>query len=109
MKANVSIDISDEQRDRLANLIDGKVTKRLATRKDIVDICNAVIDSMSAEQEQPQNIEVFEAPPTRIGGLSRSLLEIDSEDAEILKGKSESYIRGWNNTKRRFATARKRQ
>jgi hypothetical protein len=38
MKTNISIELTDEERDYIANRIDGKVTKRLATRKEISDL-----------------------------------------------------------------------
>lgn len=44
MKTNVSIELTDGQRDHLATLIDGKQSKRLATRADICALVLACID-----------------------------------------------------------------
>jgi hypothetical protein len=38
MKTNVSIELTDEERSYIADRIDSKVTKRLATRKEISDL-----------------------------------------------------------------------
>lgn len=48
MKTNVSIELTDDQRDRLANEIDGKVTKRLATRADITAMVSGSVDRILA-------------------------------------------------------------
>ena len=112
MKTNVSIELSDEQRDHLANLIDGKVTKRLATRKDVVDMVLSFVSGMAEEQSfSPTTVDEkksVQSASTVYRQNSNDLLRIDPEDAEHLKDKCESYIKGWNDTKRRLAAARKR-
>ena len=45
MKTNVKIDLTDDERNRLAVLFDGKQSKRLATRADIVSFVNACLDA----------------------------------------------------------------
>ncbi len=51
MKTNVSIELSTEQLSRLADLIDGKTTKRTATRKDINDVVHKVIYKLVSAPE----------------------------------------------------------
>ena len=43
MKTNISIELSDEQRSKLARAIDGKESKRLATRTEVVAIATAAV------------------------------------------------------------------
>ena len=45
MITNVKIELDDESRSRLADLIDGKHTKRLASRRDIVILVLECIES----------------------------------------------------------------
>ena len=66
MNVNCKISLTDEERNRLAALLDGSVSKRLATRKDVNEFVIGCIDyavSTSAQPKQPEN---------------------------------ESYMRGWN-------------
>lgn len=44
MKTNAPIELTDDQRSHLANLIDGKQTKRKATRGEICALVAACID-----------------------------------------------------------------
>ena len=62
MKTNVAIELTEEQRDRLANEIDGKVTKRLATRADINAVCAGMIDQLTAEPGPDVLAKVAPAP-----------------------------------------------
>lgn len=58
MIVNVKLSLTDEERNRLAKLIDGKVSKRLATRKDVNEFVCGLIDyavSPSAQPLQPDN------------------------------------------------------
>lgn len=61
MKTNVSINLSDEQRSRLADLLDGKQTKRLATRKEVAALVTATAQLAC---ELPL---VTSGPVTRVG------------------------------------------
>lgn len=51
MKTNVSIELTDEQRDLLANYFDGKETKRLATRKEITQHVLAELECFLGDLE----------------------------------------------------------
>ena len=44
MKTNVKLELNDDERNRLAVLFDGKQTKRLVTRAELVDFVDACID-----------------------------------------------------------------
>jgi len=71
MKVNVKLDIDDRERDVLANFIDGKITKRLATRKDVVNFVGGCVDS--------------------------AIMSRDDDETARLKelGFDAAYIRGW--------------
>ena len=99
MKTNVSIELTDEQRSTLANIIDGKTNKRMATRKEVVDLCTQYIASLIGEsaQEAPSKPQTRVVRPTN-PSLNPSL-QIDPEDRNRLEGKSAGYIRGWNMVK----------
>lgn len=45
MKTNVKVELTDDERNRLACLFDGKQSKRKATRSDIVSFVNACLDA----------------------------------------------------------------
>ena len=45
MKTNVKVSLTDDERNCLAVLFDGKQSKRLATRAEIVDFVDACIDA----------------------------------------------------------------
>ncbi len=74
MKTNIPLELTDEQRNTLAQLLDGKETKRLATRKEVVTMAH----------------EFF------LGMLERSEVKAEVLDYDHLEDKNESYIRGWN-------------
>jgi hypothetical protein len=58
MKTNVSIDLSEEERDLLANLIDKKTTKRLATRGDIVKLVNYIVERVLDNDDKSGKAEI---------------------------------------------------
>lgn len=99
MRANVAIEITDEDRDVLANLIDGKITKRMATRKDIVALCEQHIGALINQARGSDIVKTLE-PKKTLGGTANDLLRVDLEDQALLAGKPESYIIGWNRVKR---------
>ena len=55
MITNIKLDLSDDERKHLAALIDRKATKRMATRKDIIDMVDIFIDAVL-------NLNVADAP-----------------------------------------------
>lgn len=90
MKTNVAIELDDQNRRVLANLIDGKTSQRLCTRKEVCELTQGSIDALCA-----QPIASYETSVS-----NTDLLIIDPEDKAILDGKSPSYIIGWNKKKR---------
>lgn len=95
MKTNVSIELTDTQRNILAALLDGKETKRLATRADINTVCTKLIEDLLTEAVEASLESLGSAEPVE------SLESIDPEDRVALAGKSIGHIRGWNQVKRR--------
>ena len=92
MKTNVSIELNPDQLDAIATLIDGKMTKRLATRKDINRLVTQFIGGLTSEANYTAGKVTDEtsAPPTS------DLYKIWPGEEKLLKGKSPSYIYGWN-------------
>jgi hypothetical protein len=79
MKVNVSIELSDEERDHLANLLDGKTSKRLATRKDVNELVHRLLqeylDEDHAEQGRPPTRDDGDRDPagnSRVAGSARA-------------------------------------
>ena len=92
MKTNVAIELTDEQRSILADALDGKSSKRLATRKEVAAVCRGFIEAVLKE-----HLETATAEP-----ICANTLEVaDPEDRELLRGKAPGYIRGWNMVKRK--------
>jgi hypothetical protein len=56
MKTNVPIQLLDAQRNQLANLIDGKATKRLASRAEIVALCQQHIGGLVVQQTEVKDL-----------------------------------------------------
>lgn len=83
MKVALSLEISDEQRNALAQEIAGKKVQRLATREEVRAYVEGAIGALSTRVES--------AGPS--SGLSSSEAEVVAKLRE--QGKSESYIRGW--------------
>lgn len=95
MKTNVSIELSEQERSALADLIDGKATKRLATRKEITKICQQHIGGMSH-----QTVEAFESAAH---GTARKkygdIYKVDHSDPlsrTMAQPHNPGYVRGWN-------------
>lgn len=93
MKTNVSIDLDDACRDLLANYFDGKVTKRLATRKDVTEFVLGCVD-MAVQNAMGGAQAVAQAC---------NLSAVEMAEVERLRklGKNDSYIRGWIQVMRR--------
>ena len=53
MITNIRILLTDEERSTLADLIDGKTSKRLATRAEVSAMAEAVFAHLNAEQAAP--------------------------------------------------------
>ena len=92
MKTVIKIDLDDEALTMLANKIDGKVTKRKATRNEVIEVTTRAVQGL-----------VHHELAARSGANSLSQFErysvADPEDAAILAGKSKGFIYGWNKVK----------
>jgi len=101
MKTNVSIELSDEERRALADVIDGKVSKRLATRAEVVEICRRHIAGLT-------RASISSADAKKVGEViarqpANDLYTIDESDplsAAIARPNDPGYIYGWNKVKR---------
>ena len=97
MKTNVSIELNDEQRNRLAILIDGKESKRMATRKEVVELCQRHIGGL-AEASEPAKVQIERNQDAHAAFIS---LKPDPEDVALMaQPNNPSYVRGWNQVKR---------
>ena len=98
MKTNVPITLSDRDRLFLADLVDGKTTKRKITRAEIVGLCQQFVGGLLGQvnEDHEGRIDADLATPPQVN----SLYDIDPEDRVALAGKSAGFIRGWNLVKR---------
>lgn len=96
MKTNIQIELSNEQRNRLKVALDGKHSKKLLSRAEVVKLAQDFFEAL---------LEVeFAAPARSVKGQTaevRSIYEhpfykIAPGDEEQLAGKPLGYIYGWN-------------
>jgi hypothetical protein len=99
MKTNVLIELDDVQLSALANLIDGKTTKRKATRKDVVSLCQQHIGGL-LEQQADESIDIVDKIKHINRPETRDIYRADPEDEVFLDGADPGYVRGWNMVKR---------
>ncbi len=108
MRTNIHIETTDEERSLLANLIDGKEKKRLASRAEIVELCQlhiaALINQSNAATfktiaDTSGVPEAQEVNPDGVSWKKHPWYTPDPEDAALLHGKDPEYIFGWNKGK----------
>ena len=102
MKVNLSLEVTESQRNVLARLLTGKDIKRLATRDEVREFVAGCIESLTEREGAvlPADAAIaLPQPRVSVGDL----LTIDPEDEEILRGKAPGYIVGWNRVKRKRA------
>lgn len=100
MKVNANIEITDAQRNVLAQQIDGKPNKRLATRDEVRAYVDGCIASLVEGETAAETVTAAPLSPRRSPSTSE-LLKIDPEDEAVLKDKEPGFIIGWNRWKRR--------
>ena len=107
MKTNVPIELTDEQRSRLANVLDGKVSKRLATRAEVCEAAEAFLRALiESEPEAPAP----EAPSPASVMRRDPIPEVIPEKwRDRLQGKSDGYIRGFLMADRQIEEIAKRR
>lgn len=111
MKTNVSIDLTDAERNRLKMLIDGKVSKKLISRKEVNAIAQqhfAGLLGITGPLEIPpkpaptpgrRSVEDQRADAKRV--LFDSMTKPDPEDVAIMaRPHDPGYCFGWNKVKR---------
>ena len=88
MKVNVNLDLADFDRRMLADLIDGKETKRLATRSEIRTLAANLIDALVDIQSGSD-----QTPAEKVGNM---LSDAERDLVQKLKaeGRPVNYIRG---------------
>jgi len=87
MRVNLGIEITDEQRRTLADVLDGKSTARLASRDDVRDVLLGVLDALYGSDQ-------FQEPVTKpISRVSRMAALVDLELPNY-RGKGRSYVIG---------------
>ena len=108
MKTNLGIELTDDERDALANLIDGKDTTRLATRKEISAIAQNHIGGLArrAEAETYEDVhsEDHDARPLAADNPIYVIDESDPLTRAMADPDNPSYVRGWNTVKARYAS-----
>ena len=95
MKTNIGIELDDHQRDLLANYFDGKVSKRLATRRDMTEFVMGCVN-MAIQNAMGGETQVAAAT---------ALTPAEEREVKRLRatGANDSYIRGWIQVMRRAA------
>jgi hypothetical protein len=101
VKVNANIEISDEQRNVLARLIDGKQVKRLATRDEVREYVAGCIASLVEPGEVTDTEHVIAQPIPLRPFSTGDLMRVDPEDEAVLKDKEPGFVMGWNRWKRR--------
>jgi hypothetical protein len=109
MITNLSIDLSDDQRDALASMIDGKDNTRLATRNEIKAIAQQhlggmarVAEAATFEDVEDEDMEGAASAAYDDGAPENELYVVDDTDPlsrTMAKPQDPSYIRGWNQVK----------
>ena len=106
MKTNVSIELTDDQRDALASMIDGKDNTRMATRKEITAIAQNHLGGMARVAEAETFEDVADEDQDwkdALAGPTGDLYVIDHTDplTRVMAVPDDpSYVRGWNQVKR---------
>jgi len=109
MKTNLGIELTDDERDALANLIDGKDTTRLATRKEITAIAQKHLGGLArvaeaATFEDVEDEDTEGSARTYEDGTPTGVLYVvdhtDPLTRTMAKPDNPSYVRGWNQARR---------
>lgn len=93
MKVHVKLDITDEQRNIMHNLITGKDTKQMVSRAMVVDFVQGAIDAVT------EIVDDGEAPAP----IQHTPKEVQLIEHLRKKGHNDSYIRGQLQVVRRLA------
>ena len=117
MKVNVQIDINDEDRTKLHRLLSGKDGKGMATRKDVVELCQTYVlalvaqaqDLEPAQPDAPVKRPRKETTPvaSTVSTNGDRQLEASLKAYGFTGKQRDNYIRGWQQARERFGTNRR--
>lgn len=97
MRCNVKLDLSDAQRNALAQLLTGKPTKRYATREEVAQYVLGAVEGITqpAPEAAPEPANL--APRAQVEGPKNPLTEAEraTVQAKLAEGRSIGWIRGW--------------
>ena len=92
MKTKITITLSDDERSRLANMIDQKSNKRLISRSEVVDLCQRHIGGLIGGQYRDERIDRLQP--------KADITKPDPEDIAVMaQPNNPEYCRGWNKVK----------
>ena len=77
MKTNVSLELDDQDRNTLANFIDGKKSARLATRTEVVEVSRSLVTALIDAQVK---VSALVEAGTRDGVLTKEVVIKDIND-----------------------------
>lgn len=102
MKTIVPITLDNAQLTAISNLIDGKVSKRTATRAEIIAICESHIGGLLGQVIDHGPNEQQKVNPSIDEMRSTSLYDIDHSDplTKTMARTDPGYVRGWNTVRR---------
>ena len=98
MNVNEQFQITDQQRNELAILVDGKKSKRMITRDEVREILQRHLGGLLGNA-----VEAVAAVPLHHTQLFDDLYVIDHDDPlskTMAQPNNPSYVRGWNLVKR---------
>jgi len=79
MNLNIKLSITDQERDHIKNLIDSKISKKLATRSEISDLVNMFITQLiESELKEPRAIA-----KQVVGSMDGFKFKVEGNDVEL--------------------------
>lgn len=111
MKTIIHTTLTDEQRKVAARVLFNRAAPiKRAELTAFVEGCIAQLVSNEPAASKPAlTVKPYGGPAAPSGNRHAALYVIDPEDEAVLAGKSDSYIRGWNMVKQRYAQLRRQQ
>lgn len=97
MKTNVAITLTDSERSRLADLTDGKASRRMVSRKEVVALCQQHIAGLLIGIDRKPADDL----PQPVAAAKADIYRIDPGDHDLMAQPDDAgYVRGWNTVKR---------
>lgn len=109
MKTRTVITLSDDERRRLADLLDGKPTRRLAKREEVIPFVEDLVRGALACEPGPAPATVSPEPERAAWRASEPQDERERRIAAefLARGESEGFIRGYLMVDRRIRETRR--